>query len=257
MPTAKVINRWQDYDPRLRVVEYSMPFEKVETKRKNVYIIEQILQAIQSGEYQTGDKLPTERVLAEETGVSRSSIREAFAVLRQAGVIESKTGAGTYVTKSSFLNDKFQVLRNVDSEYSLFEVLKARREIEPIILKNALIEFNKRKKESIEKVINKMEKAYQDEQINTYLSIHWDFHAAIAECSGNQVFMKISDFLLRTMKQGVWRKFLEKYHSSIDKIESSFHDHRQIFLAMKSENEEEALRRLREHYDNLEKRLNI
>jgi len=50
-----------------------MAFEKIEHKKRSVYAVEQIMKVIQDGLYRVGDKLPPERVIAEKTGVSRSS----------------------------------------------------------------------------------------------------------------------------------------------------------------------------------------
>ncbi|MDR7465382.1 MAG: GntR family transcriptional regulator, partial [Armatimonadota bacterium] len=74
-----------------------MPFQRILTKKKSTHVAEQILQAIMSGQYRVGDRLPPERVLAEEMGVSRPSVREALSALQIVGVVASRVGDGTYV----------------------------------------------------------------------------------------------------------------------------------------------------------------
>jgi len=53
-------------------------FETLVSKKKSEHVVEQILDAIKSGRYGPGDKLPPEDEIAEQTGVSRSSVREAL-----------------------------------------------------------------------------------------------------------------------------------------------------------------------------------
>jgi len=55
------------------------------------------MSAIKQGEYQIGDKLPSERDIAEQMKVSRNSVREALSALQIVGVIESRPGTGTYI----------------------------------------------------------------------------------------------------------------------------------------------------------------
>lgn len=57
-------------------------------------ISRELLKLIEAGKYPPGSKLPTEMELAAQFGVSRIPIREALSVLRAAGVINSRQGAG-------------------------------------------------------------------------------------------------------------------------------------------------------------------
>lgn len=65
--------------------------------KKSVSVAEWLIAAIREGEYEVGDKLPLERALAEELGVSRTVVREALSSLQVAGFIEPRVGDGTYV----------------------------------------------------------------------------------------------------------------------------------------------------------------
>jgi GntR family transcriptional repressor for pyruvate dehydrogenase complex len=78
-----------------------MTFEKVTQarfKKKSSFIADQILRMINSGRYNAGSKLPSERVITEQMGVSRPSLREAISALQIVGVLESRPGDGTYVS---------------------------------------------------------------------------------------------------------------------------------------------------------------
>lgn len=71
-------------------------------KKTRLYedIVEMFTKKIESGELKAGDKLPTERELVEQLGVSRTSVREALRAMELVGLIESKVGEGTFIKPS-------------------------------------------------------------------------------------------------------------------------------------------------------------
>jgi GntR family transcriptional repressor for pyruvate dehydrogenase complex len=76
-------------------------FEHLQHKRIYEEVVDMIIQRIHSGELTVGQKLPPERILAEEMGVSRTSLREALRALESMGYIYSVTGGGNYVNSVS------------------------------------------------------------------------------------------------------------------------------------------------------------
>lgn len=82
------------------------PIKLVQRKRAlSAKVADQLRARIESGQYAPGDKLPTEPVLVQTFGFSRTVIREAIAALRSDGLIESRQGAGCLcLTRSSRLS---------------------------------------------------------------------------------------------------------------------------------------------------------
>src|SRR5947208_16503981 len=78
-----------------------MSFQLRTIDREKLYrgIVDQILEGIQSGAFEPLSALPAERLLAEQLGVSRASLREAIRVLEHAGVLDVRTGSGTFVSE--------------------------------------------------------------------------------------------------------------------------------------------------------------
>src|ERR687890_441929 len=74
-----------------------MPLQTVESQRLYRQIAEQLRSLIASGEFAAGGRLPAERDLAKQLGVSRPSVREALIALEVEGVIDVRTGSGIYV----------------------------------------------------------------------------------------------------------------------------------------------------------------
>src|SRR6059058_2038528 len=102
-----------------------MPFQAVAAQRLYEQVAEQISALIARGEFQPGDRLPPERDLAGKLKVSRPVVREAMLALELAGLVEVRTGAGTYVKSVNRAPIKL-----LNTGPSPFELLAARRLIE-------------------------------------------------------------------------------------------------------------------------------
>ncbi len=76
-----------------------MPLQTVAPQRLYRQIGEQLRQLMVSGEFALGSRLPAERDLALQLGVSRPSVREALIALEVQGMIEVRTGSGIYVRR--------------------------------------------------------------------------------------------------------------------------------------------------------------
>ncbi|RDI65686.1 FadR/GntR family transcriptional regulator [Nocardia pseudobrasiliensis] len=85
-----------------------------------------LLDRIRAGEWQLGHKLPGETTLAAQLGVGRSTLREAIRELAGKGVLESRQGAGVFVTALDTVEDWDTILRRAD----IVAVIEARLAIE-------------------------------------------------------------------------------------------------------------------------------
>src|SRR3954462_8123045 len=74
-----------------------MPLQSIEPRRLYRQIAEQLRALIRPGEYDVGARLPPERDLAQQLGVSRPSVREALIALEVEGLVEVRMGSGIYV----------------------------------------------------------------------------------------------------------------------------------------------------------------
>lgn len=107
---------------------FAMPFQAIETQRLYQQVADQVGALIRRGDFGPGDRLPPERDLAKELRVSRPVVREAMIALELAGLVEVRTGSGTYV-KPAGREIVFAPL-NLDAGPSPFELLAARKIIE-------------------------------------------------------------------------------------------------------------------------------
>src|SRR5579862_3454018 len=120
-------------------------------------IIEQIKELVRSDHYGLGSKLPSERELAEQLGVSRPSVREALRTLAIMGVLETRHGSGTQVSESSqnILRAPFEFLMILDQP-TLFELYETRALIEVFLAGRAAEQWTSADLEAIENALNEM-----------------------------------------------------------------------------------------------------
>ncbi|WP_415853402.1 FadR/GntR family transcriptional regulator [Sinomonas sp. G460-2] len=83
------------------MAETASRIERVERLRVSDSVAAQLTQLITKGVYAVGEKLPPERVLAEEFGVSRSSMREAIRSIEASGLVSSNHGVGVFVVSNT------------------------------------------------------------------------------------------------------------------------------------------------------------
>ncbi|MCD5412830.1 FadR family transcriptional regulator [Dehalococcoidia bacterium] len=231
-----------------------MPFERIEHKKRSVYAVEQIIKVIQDGLYKVGDKLPPERVIAEKTGVSRSSVREAFSALKIVGIVESRAGDGTYVKGSpENANGESHILSVLKENESPSDVLETRRVFEDSIIEFAVDRATDVDIAGIESVLKRMGELADIEDYRRYLEAHRDFHLAIARATRNPVIERVIRLLLDLMRQQLWQEVEEDYYLPKDEqhIKESLEKHHQIYAAIKDKDAKLAREKMREHLDML------
>jgi DNA-binding FadR family transcriptional regulator len=155
-------------------------------------VSEQLKQSILSGHFKAGDRLPSERDLAEEFQVSRVAIREALRALGNSGFIVTRQGAngGTYVTELTFghIGNAFLDLFLAD-KISIPELYRVRLLVEPEIARLAALAINP-------DYAQRLREAMQAEEITT-TSLWEDIekktavHYILAEMCGNRFFEAI------------------------------------------------------------------
>ena len=160
-----------------------MPIQTIEPRRLYRQIADQLRGLIERGEYEVGTRLPPERDLAAQLGVSRPSVREALIALEVEGLVEVRMGSGIYVRQ----HDP-QVLKRVGGEGPL-ETIRARQLIEAELAAHAAAHMKKSQIAGLRNALALM----QQEVDAGHLPTRGDrlFHERIAEASENSVLQRI------------------------------------------------------------------
>lgn len=229
-------------------------FEKitqVKFKSKSSIIAEQILQLIRTGQYPVSSKLPPERIIAEQMGVSRPSVREAISALQIVGVLETRPGDGTYISKpliSDQLSSQVQtILEQSDSPY---EIIQARKAIESGVIHQAIKLATDADIQSIRAAWNKKHEKGLKGDYDAYTKQGKDFHLSIAQATKNNLIVAIMDRLLSVTNQPLWRSMRCRYYEQNPKrIEPMMDVHKKIVAAFEERNAEKAIQALEEDLD--------
>ncbi len=149
-----------------------------------------ILEIIQQGNYNPGDKLPTEVQLVQQIGVGRNSIREALRMLASRNIIEVRQGAGCFLSaKQGVAEDPLGFAMVGDRHKLAAELLEVRILIEPEIA--ALAAQN-----ATEEDVAELERLLAEFEVLAAQNVDFSandqaFHAQIAQCTHNQVMSRL------------------------------------------------------------------
>lgn len=219
-------------------------FDKVVKSTVAGQVIDQIKQLLADGRLQPGDKLPSERQLAEMLGVSRPSLREALRALEYASVLETRVGEGVFVKCSAaFLDSNIQAA-NLVKQFELEELLTARRAIEATVIRLAVARADEEDLAALLRLCDAAESQLDDRE--AFLRNDGEFHAALAEASGNNVLVA----LLQTMRS-LMRSFNRGLLRTREWREEVIRLHRATVERIIAKDETGAIAVMEEHFDNI------
>ena len=162
-----------------------MPLHAIEPRRLYRKIADQLRGLIAAGEFALGSRLPPERDLATQLGVSRPSVREALIALEVEGLVEVRMGSGIYVTALSPASPP----RVPDAALGPFDIIRARQLIEAEIAALAA----RQKSAATLKRLRASVKLMEDDIARNVMPIRGDrdFHVALAEASDNAALARV------------------------------------------------------------------
>jgi GntR family transcriptional repressor for pyruvate dehydrogenase complex len=220
-------------------------------KSKGALIAEQILLQIKSGEYPAGSKLPAERLIAEQIGVSRPSVREAISALQIVGIIESHPGDGNYISESLSREDlSLEVKSILEESDSPYEILQARKVIETGSVRMAIREATNEDIENIKEVWGLKYKIGRAGDYRAYTRLGKELHLAIAKATKNRIIISIVDRLLNITGQPLWQNMRRLYYENDpERIDQMLDIHDRIVKAIQRRNSHEAILALEADFD--------
>lgn len=224
-------------------------FNPVSSKKLYMQIYQQILSQIESGTFKVGDKLPAERELCEQFGVSRAPIRQALSALELNGFIYSRQGEGVYVKSNQSLASSSQDPISFDS-VSPEEIVEVRMNIEPLIIKFAVQRATDEEIAVLRATIDKME---QETKSGVYVpETDEALHYNIAKASHNELFINIMTAIINAMKkQEMWQFIRDRTVTRPDYLEVNLNEHKQIIEAIEKRDEKKATAIMSKHMQNL------
>ena len=218
-----------------------MPIATVESRRLYQQIAAQLSGLIASGEFAVGQRLPSERELAAQLGVSRPSLREALIALELEGLVEVRVGAGIWVTAASARAPAIPAQQEGEGP---FELLRARWLIEGEIAAAAAREATAGDLASIRASLAEMERL--EKRREDFSAFDREFHLRIAASTHNGVLQTVVEDLWDRGRGAVWR-LMEQHFRTPELQAATVADHRAIHQALAAHDPREARNAMRAH----------
>jgi DNA-binding FadR family transcriptional regulator len=191
-------------------------------------IAERLSADIRSGLIAPGERLPSERELARSLDVSRASVREALAALQLRGVVETRPGAGTFVTSDAAAKPDGPA-----HDASPSAVLEARAQLEPAVAR--LAAARAQPDAAVENLLAAMEAA--TEPGDPVARATWNasdrlFHRQLAAMTGNPVLLAFADHVAALMDEPLWQRLRDDSIATPGRTRIHVAEHRMIYEAI-------------------------
>ena len=220
-------------------------FEAVRRNRVYEEVAKQIERLILK-KLRPGDRLPSERELAELLRVSRGSIRDAIRSLELMGLVEPRQGTGTIVravSTESLVNPFANALKR--RKELVTELLDFRKMLEPSLAARAAVHVSPEEILEMEEILRRQEE--KQKLGDAAVDEDQEFHYSVALASDNSVVLKVLDVLMDLLRDTRSRSLqLEA------RPQKSLAGHRRILAAIKRHDAEAAKSAMRRHLEDVE-----
>lgn len=221
-------------------------FNSVKRTKISDEIANQIKRLITEGKLKPGDRLPPERELIKQLGVSRPSLREALNSLVSIGLLEVRQAKRTFVKSvtSKLIEDPLALLIKAD-EQKVFDLIEVRKAIETWSAYHAAQKALKEDIERLDAIIRDMKKAFEEGR--SWEKEDADFHLAIAQATHNTIQVHIMSSIYDLLRQSMAKIFIDR-----EQVKKLINHHLQIFLAIKNRDPEKARQKTLDHLNYVE-----
>jgi GntR family transcriptional repressor for pyruvate dehydrogenase complex len=221
-------------------------FQKIKPKKISEEVYEQIKELILSGQIQPGEKLPAERELAVQLGVSRPSLREAINKLDAQGFVEQIHGGGTYVR--SIINDPLEIAMEefVKRDDAILDLIEVRKILETWAAELAAERATDEEIKHMQEYLEEMRDAKERGEVG-HLS-DANFHSAIFHGTHNVLLIHVMNTIFQWIER-VSYEVRSRMYTKPESHEDLFKQHIDIFESISSRNPELAREKMSLHMD--------
>ncbi len=227
--------------PRLKIIKSVRPGQTTEQ------VVARVYELIKRDDLKPGDRLPPERVLAKELGISRPSLRSGLSSLISMGVLKSRQGAGTFIADGPPVLDS-EPLRLLAAlhGFSFEHMFETRSVLEVGAAGLAAERATGEQLATMSEEIAEMFANLEDPQ--QFLVHDIGFHRAVAAASGNPTLATLVEMVSAVMYEKR-RETIGRAHDFNEALEL----HREVYRAIRARKPDEARAAMREHIDRARK----
>ncbi|MDO9504291.1 MAG: FCD domain-containing protein [Hydrogenophaga sp.] len=192
-PVAKAAS--QAPTPRFEPVRSARAFEEIAT---------QIRTELTTGRLKVGSRLPAERALAVQFGVSRNTLREALRSLEHAGLIRLQKGAtgGAFISEGSanvIVNSMLDLYHM--GSLNPDQLTEARIWLEAVVVREACARATPEDLQALRENMDEAARATEEGDFQRRAQVHLSFHRILARMTGNPIMVIVMDGLLTVLAQ--------------------------------------------------------
>jgi GntR family transcriptional repressor for pyruvate dehydrogenase complex len=204
-------------------------------------VVTEIHAMIERGELLAGDRLPPERELAKQLGISRPSLRAGLRLLMAMGVLRSRQGSGTYIADGppALESESLRLLAALHG-FTFDEMFEARRVLEVSIAGLAAERATGEQMIVMAEELTNMFASLTNPQ--QYLIHDIRFHRAVAAASGNRILATLVEMVSAVMYDRR-RETIERAHDFRQSVEM----HQRIYRSIRARKPDEARAAMHEH----------
>lgn len=206
-------------------------------------IRDQVHSLIRGAELIPGAKLPSEKELMQQLGVSRPALREAIHRMVGEGLLEVRPGRGTYVREpTSAAAIQADVVSLLLMPEDLKEIQEVREILEPEIAARVAVRATERDLDDLEEILKEMEEAVRAGR--SIFDLAWHFHRRLPKAAGNVVMAKIVDIIyemIRAYEQPLYDQYFD--------AQQELCDHRELTQVLRARDPERARAAMKAHLE--------
>lgn len=226
----------------------------VKSSRRYLEIAQRLLRAITSGELPAGARLPGDRELAGQYGVSRSTAREAMLALELVGAVEIQHGNGVFVRPATGGIPEGQ---GNDSLHALpRELIEARLHIEPMVVGLLASTISTDTMRVLRDDLKEARTICDDDnQLPRYLELSFRFHSLLATECENRLVRSFASDLINAELHPLW-ELINQQASRTEKVRKThIHEHSEILSALENGDAQRAQAEMRRHLQTISQTL--
>jgi len=246
--------RERAFDNRAGAASVPLEFRPIRTRRAFEEICQRIREQLALGVLKPGDKLPPERDLAQQLGVSRNVLREALRSLEMAGVLRLHKGVkgGAFIQQgdTSRMNDVMRDMLSLGS-ISVRELSEARIHILDLVVRLACANARQVDLQALEENVQRTEIATREGRLLDRVECTREFYKLLALATGNKVIAMIMDSVTEIHLRFVYAKVASSGAATPRLVERR----RQFLSALCARNASAATRLMRSHLQMVQRML--
>ena len=226
-----------------------MPIDIITPRRLYRQVADQLRQLIDAGEFAIGARLPTERELALQLGISRPTVREALIALEVDGRVRIRVGSGIYVLPPA--RGRLRPRPAQPPVSGPFEILKARALFESAVAEEAAGLATADNLAVVNSAIAQMRAAEHPGPLS--MALDRAFHTAVASILGNDAVIKVVGDLFDQRLNPYFAQ-LASYFENADSWGAALAEHDLILDRLAANDREGARAAMRSHLQNSQER---